>query len=68
MRVKCCNKWENVLEGIEMDLNAQVIFNEHLGEVFLVIWLVGHLLACLPGSFILSGRDVMLPEEAICYI
>lgn len=49
-----------------MDLNAQVIFNEHLGEIF------GHLvnwpLACLPGSFILSGRDVMSPEEAICYI
>lgn len=51
-----------------MDLNAQVIFNEHLDEVFLVICLVGLLLACLSGNFIFSGRDVMLPEEVLCYI
>lgn len=45
-------------------------------RLFLVcIWIrvFGHLvgwrlLACLSGNFIFSGRDVMLPEEVVCYI
>lgn len=44
------------------------IFNEYLDEGCLVLWLVGHLLACLSGNFIISGRDVILPKEVICYI
>lgn len=63
--IKCCNLWENALQGVEIDLNAKVIFNEQLDEGRLFDWLVDNLLACL---LILSDGAVRLPEEVKCCI